>query len=450
MSYSKPLDEYFDSFTGNKVLIIHKEIPQDLPQGVLINLHREKAITIHDIFNYPSEFIPEIPRWVISKYSSPKEVVLDPFIGGGATAVECMILGRNCIGVELNPLACLVTEVKTTKYNCEEVEKCGSKLLQEIYERIRGHHEIFIPSYKNIRFWFSPQSMKGLSAIKQAIEEVENEALRKLFMVIFAKTVRKSSKVAEGQVLQARRPKRGATNEITDPVQVCDIFKTEFERTKHILHMFSEKLHKDSWTTIIQGDTLQLPKMLEEIRKYPDIVITSPPYINAIDYVWAFKLELHWLGLVKDDEHRLNLMKKQIGTENIPASLYRNLKKTGFPELDNKIEDIYYGRGRKASGEQNKLRAYVVYKYFKDIEQHLNHAYSFLPSRGFYIYAIGENTITNVRIETWKHILQMAENIGFKKVFEVGLLLKNKLLNYPRNLPWANEIKYDKIIVLKK
>ncbi len=55
---------------------------------------------------YRGNWSPYIPRNVILKYSKPGDVVLDYFVGGGTTAVEAKLLGRKCIGIDINP-ACV-------------------------------------------------------------------------------------------------------------------------------------------------------------------------------------------------------------------------------------------------------------------------------------------------------------------------------------------------------
>lgn len=61
---------------------------------------------------YPGNWAPEIPRNIILRYSKPNSVVLDPFIGGGTTLIECLLLGRNGIGVDVNPRAVAITELR--------------------------------------------------------------------------------------------------------------------------------------------------------------------------------------------------------------------------------------------------------------------------------------------------------------------------------------------------
>lgn len=68
----------------------------------------------HGFYRYPARFSPELARRLIEQYTEPGDVVLDPFVGGGTTAVEAVASGRRIIGLDLNPLAHFVSLVKTT------------------------------------------------------------------------------------------------------------------------------------------------------------------------------------------------------------------------------------------------------------------------------------------------------------------------------------------------
>ncbi|WP_164989275.1 site-specific DNA-methyltransferase, partial [Roseovarius sp. A46] len=75
----------------------------------------------HKFYRYPARFSPQFARAVIEAFSEPGDIVLDPFIGGGTTAVEALRAGRRCIGTDINELALFVSKVKTTVLSIEEV-----------------------------------------------------------------------------------------------------------------------------------------------------------------------------------------------------------------------------------------------------------------------------------------------------------------------------------------
>ena len=69
----------------------------------------------HSLHPYPAKYIPQIPAALIKELSNLGETVVDIFCGSGTTLVEALSLGRNAIGIDANPLACLISEAKTTK-----------------------------------------------------------------------------------------------------------------------------------------------------------------------------------------------------------------------------------------------------------------------------------------------------------------------------------------------
>ena len=63
--------------------------------------------------NYRGNWSPYIPRNLILKYTSPGDTVCDPMAGSGTTLVECKLLERTAIGVDVNPDAAMVTMNRT-------------------------------------------------------------------------------------------------------------------------------------------------------------------------------------------------------------------------------------------------------------------------------------------------------------------------------------------------
>ncbi len=59
--------------------------------------------------NYRGNWAPQIPRNLILRYTQPGELVLDPMVGSGTTMVECRLLGRNGIGVDINYHSLMLT-----------------------------------------------------------------------------------------------------------------------------------------------------------------------------------------------------------------------------------------------------------------------------------------------------------------------------------------------------
>ncbi len=82
---------------------------------LLEGIHSQDQVTglTHNFYKYPARFSPKFTRSVIRTFTEPGEVVFDPFLGGGTTAVEARSLGRRVLGTDISSLAVFLSEVKS-------------------------------------------------------------------------------------------------------------------------------------------------------------------------------------------------------------------------------------------------------------------------------------------------------------------------------------------------
>src|SRR5437773_215720 len=83
---------------------------------LLQGIHSQEPVSglTHEFYKYPARFSPSFTRAVIQAFTSPGDIIYDPFMGGGTTLVEATTLGRRAIGTDINSLAVFLSEVKTT------------------------------------------------------------------------------------------------------------------------------------------------------------------------------------------------------------------------------------------------------------------------------------------------------------------------------------------------
>lgn len=85
----------------------------------------------HNFYRYPARFPPTLIRELITKFTSPGDLVVDPFSGGGTSAVEARVTGRKFLGFDINQLAIFVALAKTTPLtpaNIASVEYWASQI----------------------------------------------------------------------------------------------------------------------------------------------------------------------------------------------------------------------------------------------------------------------------------------------------------------------------------
>src|SRR5687768_3508295 len=132
------------------------------PETILFDLDtfKDKGYLTHNFHPYPAKFVPQIPRAVILALTKVGESVLDPFCGSGTTLVEASILKRQSVGFDLNPIAGLVSRVKTTPLTaaqCHEAFYITQLVENEFLSKVNGrfaHLEPTIPDFLNRDHWF--------------------------------------------------------------------------------------------------------------------------------------------------------------------------------------------------------------------------------------------------------------------------------------------------------
>lgn len=75
----------------------------------------------HGFYRYPARFSPQFVKTAIETFSEPGDVILDPFMGGGTTAVEARVSGRHFVGTDLNSLAVFLARTKATQFTPKEI-----------------------------------------------------------------------------------------------------------------------------------------------------------------------------------------------------------------------------------------------------------------------------------------------------------------------------------------
>ena len=295
----------------------------------------------HGIHAYTAKFIPQIPRFFIEKYTKKGETILDPFAGSGTTLLESFILGRNSIGIDINPLAVLISKVKTTPIEPKKLKKSVIILFDLLDKNLNGDYSVEFP---NRDYWFSEGSIEDLNKIMSVIITLSksgkiDKKTRDFFFVCFSSIIRNSSYA-----------------DPSNPKVYCSPRMKEKKRNGHKFYpikLFKEKVIKYSenmedlfYKTKNNGVKVDFVKtndtrniILPKGFKKVNLIITSPPYANAQEYFRNFKLELFWLKLV-DRKRLAELDKDQIGGENHASLNYSKLHQTGYREIDSIIKKL--------------------------------------------------------------------------------------------------------------
>jgi site-specific DNA-methyltransferase (cytosine-N4-specific) len=241
--------------------------------------NRTPLSEIEGIHPYPARFIPEIPAALLDCLElKPGTAVLDPFVGSGTTLVECQRRGLPAIGVDLNPIACLISRVKTSTLPIGV-----DKALARVINSANNSRNINIPNIPNLDHWFSQEAQLVIANLVASINEAPPACQDILRVSLSSILVRVSNQESDTRY--------AAIDKNISSEYIYSIFQTAAHRT---IKALAERTYFLSATKVIERNTLDL--QIDEIGQKVGAIITSPPYPNAYEYWLYHKYRMWWLG----------------------------------------------------------------------------------------------------------------------------------------------------------
>ncbi|MCR6691415.1 MAG: DNA methyltransferase [archaeon YNP-LCB-003-016] len=375
----------------------------------------------HGFHPYPARMIPQIANRLITRYSKPGDLVLDPFCGSGGVLVEARLLGRNSVGIDINPLAIIIARAKTTPINPKLILSSWRELKEKIGEDIRSlrFREFDVEPLRipNISYWFKPQVAKELTIIRHFLDGVEDSDLYHFFATCFSVTVREVSNLRTDEFKIYRLPPEKL--EKHNP-NVFQIFVENVEERIRRMAEFYGLAPKDVACDVLLGDSRKLPLKNGSV----DLVVTSPPYGDSrttVAYGQFSKFSSLWLGL--DENIVTNVDKISLGGG------LRKFKNLPSETLHTTIEEI---------SRRSKERARETLWYFTDLFECLEQLHGALRRGGYCCFVVGNRTVRRVQVPTDKIIVELGENLGFKHITTIYRRIPSKRMpweNAPENIP---------------
>lgn len=251
-----------------------------------------KGKTIHSIHPYPAKFIPEIPLAVIDTIKPDKaSVILDPFCGSGVSLVAAQQRGYEAVGIDLNPIACLLSWVKTQSIDVFALAEQSDQLICQAKSLINYH----IPAIPNLNHWFNPAAQVGLTRLTTVIQGIADKSLRNALLLACSSIIVKVSNQDSDTRYAA------VENQIEEPA-VYDLFD---KAVKQLIYAKSRQDYLGGpEVCVLNNNILTIDPAL--IGQRVGLVVTSPPYPNAYEYWLYHKYRMWWLGFdplsVKEQE----------------------------------------------------------------------------------------------------------------------------------------------------
>jgi len=368
----------------------------------------------HDIHPYPTKFIPQIPANLITALSLPGEIVWDPFGGSGTTAFEALLLGRQAISTDANPLATLISQAKCSTLSPEDLghlQKLSSrlralasnrqdaeKILKEAWQQI-SH---LVPEIPNIEKWFHIRTIQELAYLKSQISSLPNETCKVFASVCLSGIIVKVS-FQDGETRYASKPRDVDVGEtlLSFSNYLSDALK------KHEPLQLLLQYRRPIITTLDIREPFRKGRLGPVYSNSVDLVITSPPYANATDNHLYHRFRLFWLGY----------RPTEFANMEIGSHLRHQRLKRGF--------DLY--------AEEMSLALRNIYEALQ-------------PGR-FAVLIVGDSLFDGKIIHTSEELANISEQIGFEIVTDIERPIHQSKRSF---IVGARRARQENILVLRK
>ncbi len=359
----------------------------------------------HGYHRYPAKFLPNVVKKLIENYVSSDFVIADLFAGCGTTLVEAKIHGIRSVGTDINPIATLITRVKTTPIEPQQLQDAYNNILSS-FDKFREENYISIQVHERLDYWFRSEEKYRIAHLYQQVNNIKDTILREFFLVAISHILKNCS----WWLQSSTKPQRDLEKNIPNPF---DSFK------QHCAHMMkgnlqfynqlSEKGFMNVDCIINQADARHTAIADDSV----DIIITSPPYVTSYEYADIHQLTGYWMDYFSD----INSFRKLfIGTS------YSGKSET--IKLNNILGDSIVD----ALSKKDKRIANDVSNYFNDMHAVSQEMYRIVKSNGYACIVIGNTTLRDINIKSAEVFYDLLMTIGFKKVKVIKRNIPNKLM----------------------
>jgi hypothetical protein len=309
---------------------------------------QRQASSLHEV-SYRACFKPQLPRFFIERLTQPGEVVYDPFMGRGTTVLEAALLGRVPCGCDLNPLSVVLTRPRLRPPSLEEV----ARRLEEINFATRAE------APDELLVFFHPETLRAIASLKKyllarqaanALDPVDDWirllALNRLtghspgFFSVYTLPPNQAVSVKSQRKINADRKQ-------TPPPR--DVPALILKKTRKLLRDCDDAARRS--LAVVAPRAILLTQPAARTPGIPaqsvSLVVTSPPFLNVVDYATDNWMRCWFLGL-DAGTMKFTVPKKldawQAAMSEVFRELHRVLKPGGHVAFE--VGEVHAGKTR--------------------------------------------------------------------------------------------------------
>jgi hypothetical protein len=313
---------------GGNQAVIFRELMPEIPSTTYATF---------GLYKYPAKFIPQVIAYALTKYGRPCMSVIDPFAGYGTVGTVARLCGNDYELWDLNPLLKHLHSVAVMP----PIEIDSDALIRNM----SINKKQFSPDWGNIAYWYPEKFLPMLSKAWGYYHSLENEDLKRILLIPLLKTTRYFSYNDEKRQKLSRSPLAKKRIDKLESQDWRHIFNTMVLKNVNQILIKQKEYHslkpEDVNCTIRAG----VDSSTSNIDGERDILITSPPYLQAQEYIRATKMDLFWLGYSEESIKALG--KKEFPYQDVPIlpiqskTYYKCLSNINEPHMI-KIYERYF------------------------------------------------------------------------------------------------------------
>jgi hypothetical protein len=375
---------------------------------------------------------PDVALQKIEELTEDGAVVLDPMCGSGTVPRLALLERRQAIASDVDPLAILITrtackpswsaDLAIRARKVVEIARTEPDDLPDWIARDAGTREF-------VEFWFAGPQRRALSQLARVLvrSATKDDPLRvALSRLIVTKDVGAS---LARDTSHSRPHKVRETNDF-------DVFAKFVDSASRLEHISSSGA--DSPRPKIRNvDARSLGSFVKPASV--DLIITSPPYLNAIDYLRGHRMSLVWMGWTVGALRELR--GTSIGTERSlkdPSLRIKELTLEAVP----RFEDLP-GRDQR-----------VVWRFAQDMDRLCRSLARVAKEGGHLVFVVADSQVRGVSVPNSTLCRLAAAGHGFR--FEEGVLrplpTKHRYLPPPDagNTSFSSRMREEAILTFKR
>jgi hypothetical protein len=316
----------FGTTTLESVTEVESEAGETLRVPTFVNEYwtsaQRAAARLHEI-SYRACFKPQLPRFFIERFTSPGDVVYDPFMGRGTTLIEAALLGRVPVGCDVNPLSTLLVRPRLHPPTLEEVRRRLAEIDFEASTEMR----------EDLLVFYHPETLRAITSLREYLirrrkkgdyDKVDDwislVALNRLtghsagFFSVYTLPPNQATSIKRQTIINEQRgqipPRR-------------DVAAIILKKSKSLLSDVTPGVRKT-----LEGVSGRAQLVTSQCSSTPainkgsvDLVVTSPPFLAVVQYAADNWLRCWFAGIDPDKVQITQTTRLEVWKEAMTASL---------------------------------------------------------------------------------------------------------------------------------